>query len=110
MPDRPHFPLFNDQADVFKEGGAAAISDPLLSHHEVEQLIWRELQSLSHLHFSTLTVRRVPAGVCLQGVVEADDADACVDIDCLVKRIANVEAVVNLLLVRESSCPTRFPR
>lgn len=110
MPDRPHFQLFNDQADSFDEGGTTAISDPLLSHHEIEQLIWRELQSLSHVHFSTLTVRRVPAGVCLQGVVEADDADACVDIDCIVKRIANVETVVNLLLVRESARPTRIPR
>lgn len=106
-------PHFSTTARTNQEGWqdsceVTAISDPLLIHHEVEQAIWRELHSTPGLHFSSLTVRRVSQGVCLQGVVEVDGDATCPDICKLVKRVAQVDTVVNLLLVCEAPRPVRF--
>lgn len=110
MISSPHFSTTahvaqNDWQDSCE---VTVISDPLLSHHEVEQTIWRELHSAPGLHFSSLTVRRVPQGVCLQGVVEVDGDATCPDICKLVKRVAQVDNVVNLLLLCEAPRPVRF--
>lgn len=110
MISSPHFALtahtaqqtWQDASDV------TTFSDPLLCQHEVEQAIWRELHSIPGVHFSSLTVRRVPRGVCLQGIMEVDDGVACHDVCDLVKRIAQIENVVNQLLVRESPRSVRL--
>lgn len=110
MISSPHFSMTAraDQHEWQDCREVTAISDPLLNHHEVEQTIWRGLQSIPGVHFSSLTVRRVPRGVCLQGVMEVDADGACLDVCHLVRQIASIENVVNLLLVRESSRSVRF--
>jgi len=111
MPDRPHFKTFRDEPDYRDEGAVATISDPLLSRHEIEQLIWRELNSTPGIHFPSLTVRRIGNGVCLTGVMEIEDEDhALIDICDEVRRIAPVANVVNQLVVREPSRRPRAPR
>lgn len=87
-----------------------SVADPLVSHHEIEQSIWSELHSIPGVHFSTLTVRRVRDGVCLQGVMEAAADEMAPDICGLVRRVAQIENVLNQLLVREPSHPPRLPR
>ena len=98
---------FDDAQDSL---GATAVSDPLLALHEVEQAVWRELHSAPGVHFTSLTVRRTRDGVCLQGVMETDDAASSLDVDSLVRRVAEVENVVNQLLIREPIRPSRLPR
>ena len=110
MLNSPHFTSCSEQAGWQSSLEGTAVSDPLLSHHEIEQSVWRELQSIPRVHFYSLTVRRVRDGICLQGVVEAEDSDSAADICDLVRRIAQIETVVNHLLVRECPNPSRVPR
>ncbi len=107
MLQSPHFTAIPQESDWPDSVTACAVSDPLLSHHEIEHSIWRELQSVPGVHFSSLTVRRVRDGVCLQGIMEAVDNDSAPDICGLVRQIAQIENVVNQLLVREAP---RLPR
>ena len=110
MLGNPHYKSFPPQTDWSDSTGVTTVSDPLLSHHEIEQLIWRELHSLPGVHFFSLTVRRVRNGVCLQGVMEADDTAEPLELCELVRQIAQIETVVNQLLVREPDCLGRRPR
>ncbi len=110
MLNSPHFATYPHQSDCQDSIGATSVSDPLLSQHEIEQSIWRELQSMPHVHFSSLTVRRVRDGICLQGVMETEDEVSALDICGLIRRVAQIENVVNQLLVREPSRTGRVPR
>jgi hypothetical protein len=111
MPNSPHFTVYPQPLDWHDLTSFTAVSDPLLSHHEIEQAVWRELQNAPHIHFSSLTVRRVRDGVCLQGVMEFEDDQANRDVCDLVRRVAHVQNVVNQLLVREPArSPARVPR
>lgn len=74
---------------------------PGISPHRLEREVQRQLLAEPHLKFSSLVVRRLENGVCLQGVLEAD-ADAP-DVVSLVQRIAGVDQVLNHLLVA-SNC------
>ena len=76
---------------------------PVGAPHGLECEVQRELLSQPHLRFSSLVVRRLQNGVCLQGVLEADD-DAP-DVVSVAQRIAGVDQVLNHLLV--STCCTR---
>lgn len=95
-----------EQIEELTIGGVALseapISDPCPGPHDIEQSIWHELQRASGYHFSTLIVRRLPDGVCLQGVLEADDATCLQDVYDLVKRIACVDRVLTQFVVREA--------
>jgi hypothetical protein len=70
----------------------------LFTLHELEQAIQRELLSQPTLDFSSLVVRRIPGGVCLEGVLET--VDAADDVTSLVQRVAGVEQVLNHLVIR----------
>src|SRR4051794_26792798 len=66
--------------------------------HRVEQEVQRELMAEPACRFASLVVRRLDnGGVCLQGVMEADDdvPDVC----AIAQRVAGVEQVLNHLLV-----------
>ena len=60
----------------------------------------RELLSRPGLEFSSLVVRRVHDGVCLQGVLEANESNA--DVCDLARSVAGVERVLNHLVVRQT--------
>lgn len=69
--------------------------------HQVEADVRRTLLGERDLRFTSLVVRRVPDGVCLEGLLESgEDAP---DVDDLARQVRGVERVINHLLVR--SCP-----
>ncbi|MEX0717684.1 MAG: BON domain-containing protein [Planctomycetaceae bacterium] len=86
----------------FTASEATAVAE---SPHDLELAIRRELLSQSGLKFSSLVVRRIPKGVCLEGVLEADDGSP--DIGGLVRRVAGVDKVLNHLVTH---CPSPRPR
>jgi osmotically-inducible protein OsmY len=65
--------------------------------HRVEQEVQRELLAQPTLRFASLVVRRIDNGVCLQGVVEADEEHP--DVCRIAQRIAGVQNVLNRLVV-----------
>jgi osmotically-inducible protein OsmY len=65
--------------------------------HQVEQDVRNALLAQPNLHFSSLVVRRIADGVCLQGVLQAD-ADSP-DISSIAQGIAGVNCVLNHLLI-----------
>jgi osmotically-inducible protein OsmY len=67
------------------------------SPHQVELDVQRALLAQPRLHFSSLVVRRINDGVCLQGVLEAD-ADSP-DVCTIAQRVAGVRQVLNHLVV-----------
>jgi hypothetical protein len=64
--------------------------------HGLEQAVHRRLCSQPGLQFASLVIRRIPNGVCLEGVLEGDaDQDVC----HLARSIAGVREVLNHLVV-----------
>ena len=76
--------------------------------HRIEEDVQRELLGHAGLKFSSLVVRRIRNGVCLEGVLEADD-DAP-DVGTLAQTVVGVEEVLNHLVVRhqgETALPAK---
>lgn len=67
--------------------------------HQIEREVQRELLSQPHLRFSSLVVRRMENGVCLQGVLETDENAP--DVVTIAQRVCGVDQVLNRLLVSE---------
>ncbi len=65
--------------------------------HAIEQAVRKRLSREDGIRFMELVVRRMPDGICLDGVVHTDGK--CPDIASVVREIANVEQVINHLLV-----------
>lgn len=97
----------DDQVASYSDEVAAI--DPLLSRHEAEQYVWRELQSMPGVHFSTLIVRRTQNGFCLEGVMDDDGDKSPFDVCRLVRALAPGYTVVNRIVVRECADPV-LPR
>jgi hypothetical protein len=66
--------------------------------HRLEHAVRAHLMSHPKLRFSTLVIRRIPNGVCLQGVLE-DSVD--LDVCNLARSVAGVTEVLNHLVVRQ---------
>lgn len=92
--------------DVVREGGVA--SPPRFASeatavavsplpHQIEHDVQRELLAQPNFRFSSLVVRRIDNGVCLQGILETDDAAP--DVSSIAQRIAGVQQVLNRLVV-----------
>ncbi len=73
------------------------VSIPSRSAHQLEADVRRALNEAEGLDIHSLVVRRLPNGICLEGVirVESDDFDVC----SAVREIEGVGEVVNHLLV-----------
>ncbi len=82
---------------------SVAVCDPPKAHtaapHNLEQQIRFELESQHS--FSSLAVRRIPDGVCLQAILHFDDS--LPDITLLARNIAGVERVINQLVAVKRS-------
>ncbi len=65
--------------------------------HDVEAEVQRVLTGTPDLEFSSLVVRRVPQGVCLEGVLHSNSRSS--DLADLVRTVAGVDVVINHLLV-----------
>ena len=59
--------------------------------HDLECLIQRTLQAQPGLRFARLTVHHCPQGVCLEGLLEANEDG--IDLIELVNEIAGVQAI-----------------
>ena len=66
--------------------------------HALEALVHRQLLADTRMDFSSLVIRRIPNGVCLQGVVEIDAPE--IDVSGSVMRVRGVASVQNRLVVR----------
>lgn len=64
--------------------------------HPVEYEVMRKLQSHPQLKISSLVIRRIPTGICLQGVIEADPE--YIDLQKLLTEIEGVDQVINQLV------------
>ncbi len=79
---------------------AGRISRSSEAPHRLEQIVRRLLLSHPNLRFSSLVIRRIPNGVCLEGVLENDDN---LDICGLARSVDGVDEVRNRLVVRKSA-------
>lgn len=70
--------------------------------HLIEREVRRSLLGRPNLRFSSLVVRRIDNGVCLEGVVETE-ADRA-DVDRLAVEVAGVNDVLNRLVLRRPAC------
>ena len=68
--------------------------------HSVEHAVQRQLLGHPGLKFSSLVIRRVRDGVCLEGFVEATDGLS--DVCQLARTVDGVNQVLNHLVVRQS--------
>ncbi len=75
------------------------------SPHQIELDVQRELLAQPSLRFSSLVVRRINGGVCLQGVVEADAE--CSDVCSIAQRVSGVQQVLNHLVVTGGCVPAK---
>ncbi|MGD9856168.1 MAG: hypothetical protein AB7U20_14590 [Planctomycetaceae bacterium] len=70
--------------------------------HAIETEVRNRLTDQEGVHFLELVVRRVPDGVCLEGVMQTDHES--LDVGGIVREIAGVERVINHLLILPA-CP-----
>ena len=70
--------------------------------HSIESGVRRELVANPGLSVSSLVVRRIPNGVCLEGVVHVHDDKA--DVNSIARQVLGVKEVQNHLLVCSGSC------
>jgi osmotically-inducible protein OsmY len=66
--------------------------------HRIEQEVQRKLLSDPGMHFSSLVVRRIPEGVCLEGVLETSE-NGC-NVSQLIQSVKGVHRVLNHLVIR----------
>jgi osmotically-inducible protein OsmY len=77
----------------------------LQTPHQVELDVQRELLAQPSLHFSSLVVRRINDGVCLQGVLETDAERS--DVCRIAQRVTGVRQVLNHLVVAGGRVPAK---
>jgi hypothetical protein len=70
--------------------------------HTFERDIQRKLMEMPGLHFSSLVVRRLDNGVCVQGVLEMSGPH--LDVAHLIRELTGIENVLDQVVVRD--CPT----
>lgn len=98
----PYFPMLTAALDdPVPADSTVAVVEPEYCRappHQIEAEVRRTLLGEPDLRFASLVVRRVPDGVCLEGVLESgEDAP---DVDDLARQVRGVERVINHLLVR----------
>ncbi len=72
-------------------------SGPVAARHDVESEVRRELLSTPGVNVSSLVVRRLPNGVCLQGILRFDSQE--VDICDSIRRVPGVSHILNQMVV-----------
>lgn len=66
--------------------------------HALERTVLHALLAQTKLRIEALVVRRMPDGLCLQGVLQCEDSG--IDVVSIVRRVAGVERVLNQLVMR----------
>lgn len=103
--DHPHFSAgpAGEPAATRESAATSVIDRP----RDLALAVRRELLAQEGLRFSSLVVRPVPDGVCLEGTLVCDSDDESPDICDVVRRVAGVNAVLNHLVTHT---PPRTPR
>ncbi|MBX3436829.1 MAG: hypothetical protein KF861_05000 [Planctomycetaceae bacterium] len=101
-PLRPHFAARTPCAwdDPVPPGSSVDVIAPHrvdVHPYAVETAVRKKLTAQDGVHFLELVVRRVPDGVCLEGVMQTDNE--CLDIADLVRQCAGIDRVINHLLI-----------
>lgn len=71
--------------------------------HSMESRVCRQLMSQAGLSFSSLVVRRIPNGVCLEGILITDAPQE--DVAAAARSVDGVIDVQNHLLVSQTEQP-----
>jgi len=80
----------------------------VLEQHGMERAIQQRLLSSPDVEFTSLVVRRVPGGVCLQGVMQV--SGDLPDVTRLAMEVAGVQRVINRLVVHSTPLDAPRPR
>lgn len=99
-------PITDSSILFYPDASSASEQSGIHACHDLECELRPALLAHPDLHFTELTVRRVPGGICLEGtlVVDRDSPDICE----IVRDIAEVEIVMNRLKVmRNYSLPPK---
>lgn len=75
---------------------------PSTQAHLMESGVRRKLMEDPGLSVSSLVVRRIPNGVCLEGVVHVHDTKS--DVKSIARQVLGVQEVQNHLLVCSDTC------
>lgn len=96
-PDSPHALALDDPVPSGSCIAVVASGQCPDQPHDVETEVQRVLLGTPDLEFTSLVVRRVPQGVCLEGVLHGPAKSN--DVADLVRTVAGVDVVINHLLV-----------
>lgn len=96
-PDSPHAVALDDPVPSGSSVATVASEQCPDQPHNVETEVQRVLLGTPELEFTSLVVRRVHQGVCLEGVLHAPATSN--DVADLVRTVAGVDVVINHLLV-----------
>ena len=78
-----------------------AADDSVVFHrHQLEQEVRNRLMAEPSLNFTSLVVRRVRSGLCLEGVLETNESEA--NVSRLVRQICGVSQVLDRLVVHRA--------
>tara|TARA_R110002072_G_scaffold303142_1_gene495819 strand:- start:85933 stop:86319 length:387 start_codon:yes stop_codon:yes gene_type:complete len=102
---RIKLPALDDQPVAAEAGLDAASNDasasdeiPADSGSVLEHAVRQKLFSAPHLRISSLVVRQIKDGICLEGTVET--RSELTDVERLVCSVANVDRILNRLVLR----------
>lgn len=78
------------------DDSTTAVSPLPIDHHLLEFDVQHRLRTVPGLDFETLVIRRVPDGVCLEGVLKSGEGDP--DLTDLVRQVAGVTRVLDRIV------------
>lgn len=88
------------------DSAVLALDDTVVFHrHQLEREVRNRLMSEPSLNFTSLVVRRVRSGLCLEGVLETNDSAA--DVSQFVRETFGVSQVLDRLVIHR---PHQLPR
>ena len=80
-------------------GTRLASDDPAAATpHKLERSLRQKLMEQPGMSFSSLVIRRLRDGVCLEGVMHVEDSST--DVCSLLKKVCGVQKVLNHLVVQ----------
>ena len=83
---------------------ASAIDEmPAASDSALEHAVRQKLISSPHLRISSLVVRQIKCGICLEGTLETSNEPT--DVEQLVRSVASVDQILNRLVLRPPESP-----
>lgn len=93
------------EQDLAEDNYPPQYASEAIRPHRIEQEVQRELLAEPHFRFASLVVRRINDGVCLQGILEANDGAP--DVCSVAQRVTGVQQVLNRLLITPRRDPPR---